>query len=128
MKPTILIVDDDELICELYSDFFKQNGYLPQTALTVDRALAIIKKEAPGIILSDVVMPVKNGIDLYKELQSHKPKIPFVFMTGYQHDPKIISQLDSLDVKWISKPTELDVLFHTVDDVYKANVRTDSAA
>jgi|GEM_PF-530076 len=122
MKPTILIVDDDELICELYSDFFKQNGYLPQTALTVDRALALIRKEPPGIVLSDVVMPVKNGIDLYRELQSSKPDIPFVFMTGYQHDPKIISQLEKLETKWISKPTELDVLFHTVDDVYKAKV------
>ena len=115
MKPTILIVDDDELICELYSDYFKQNGYITKTAISVDRAVKSVREQAPDIILSDFVMPIKNGINLFRELQAFAPNIPFVFMTGYQHDPKVIQQLEEINASWISKPAALEELLEKVN-------------
>ena len=114
MKQKILIVDDDNLICDLYSDFFKQHDFEVHTALSVDAALKIIRREVPDIILSDIVMPVKSGFDLYEEVKLLDPDIPFIFMTGYEHDKEIISKLKKVDCKWIFKPVKLEELLNLV--------------
>ncbi len=113
-KKKLLIVDDDPLILDLYSDFFTQQNFKVKTAQTVDKALQIIQKERPDVILSDVVMPDKNGFDLYETIKRLKKKIPFIFMTGYELDPQVSQKLKELDVPWISKPTKLETLLKLV--------------
>jgi len=107
-KKKILIVDDDDLICDLYGDFFKQNGYAIETATTVDQALIKIREGLPDIVISDIVLPKKDGFALYDEVHSYHPDLPFIFMTGYEHDNTIATKLEKYQVKWFSKPTKLE--------------------
>ncbi|MBL7135495.1 MAG: response regulator [Candidatus Marinimicrobia bacterium] len=114
MKQKIVIVDDDKLVLDLYSDFFKQHDFKVHVATSVDAALKIIRQETPDIILSDIVMPVKNGFVLYEEVKLFDPDIPFIFMTGFEHDKKIARKLKKVDYKWISKPVKLEELLNLV--------------
>jgi DNA-binding NtrC family response regulator len=114
MKPKLLIVDDDPLICDLYGDFFEQNGFEVFTSLNVESALQLIEKKEPDLILSDVMMPYKNGFELYDEVHMFHPDIPFVFMTGYENDVKIIDRLEKYGKKWFAKPIELEEMLEIV--------------
>lgn len=114
MKPKILIVDDDPLICDLYGDFFEQNGFKVSTSLNVESALTLLKMEEPDLILSDVAMPYRNGFELYDEVQMYFPDIPFVFMTGYENDFEIIDRLNKYGKKWFAKPIELGEMLNIV--------------
>ena len=107
MQKSILIVDDDSLVCEIYGDFFSNSKFKVYTALSGSKALKQIKKETPDIVLADVVMPKMSGIELYKNVQLFDPQIPFVFMTGYDYNKEIIEALDQIKATWISKPIEL---------------------
>ncbi len=114
MKNSIIIVDDDELILELYSDFFEQQGFTVYTSNTIDKAINLIKKTKIDIILSDIVMPHKNGFDLFDEIQQASINIPIIFMTGYELDSEQEEKLNSMNSKWISKPSKLSDLISLV--------------
>ncbi len=119
MKQKIVIVDDDKLVLDLYSDFFRQHDYEVFAATSADAALKIIRQETPDIILSDIVIPTKNGFDLYEEVKLFDPDIPFIFMTGYEHIKKVSEKLNKLNVKWISKPVQLEELLALVQSQLK---------
>ncbi len=114
MKPKLLIVDDDPLICDLYGDYFEQNGFEVITSLNVENALKLIRKEEPHLILSDVAMPYRNGFDLYEEVKMYFPEIRFVFMTGFENDFEIIDRIEKYGKKWFSKPIQLDKMLEIV--------------
>lgn len=114
MKPKIIIVDDDTLVCELYSEYFAQNGFDVFTAFSVKEAIKIIRAKDPDIILSDVVMPKEDGFDLYEKIQMFNPDLPFVFITGYEHDERVAKRLKEIGKKWIAKPVILEELVELI--------------
>lgn len=121
MKPKIIIVDDDTLVCELYSEYFAQNGFDVFTAFSVREAIKIIRAKDPDIILSDVVMPKEDGFDLYEKVQMFNPDLPFVFITGYEHDERVAKRLKEIGKKWIAKPVILEELVELIKLEMKSN-------
>ncbi len=119
MKPKIIIVDDDNLICELYSEYFSQNNFEVLSAFSAQEGLRKIKEFEPDIVLSDVIMPKEDGFSLYKQVQLFKPDLPFVFITGYEHDEKVADQLNKLGKKWIAKPVMLEELMKLIKSELK---------
>lgn len=79
----ILIVDDDPIFNELLSSFFTDEGFLVFKAFNGDEGYKEFLKTQPDVILSDVIMPVTNGIEMAKKIISSEKKIPIVFMSGY---------------------------------------------
>ena len=114
MKPKIIIVDDDKLICELYSEYFAQNGFEVQSALSAVEAINKIRKTEPDIVLSDIIMPNEDGFSLYKKIQMLNPDLPVVFVTGYDHDINITKRLEEIGRKWIAKPVMLEELMDLI--------------
>lgn len=121
MKPKIIIVDDDTLVCELYSEYFAQNGFDVFTAFSVREAIKIIRAKDPDIILSDVVMPKEDGFDLYEKVRMFNPDLPFVFITGYEHDERVAKRLKEIGKKWIAKPVILEELVELIKLEMKSN-------
>jgi DNA-binding NtrC family response regulator len=114
IKPKILIVDDEAVIREIYGDFLEQNGFEVATALNVETALESIKAKKPDLILLDIVMPFRNGFDLYDQVIVDYPGIKFVFMTGYDDDIKITDRLSKSGKKWFAKPIKLEEMLEVI--------------
>lgn len=72
MTKKILIVEDDELNRKLFQSILFEAGYDVLVASDGDEALEIIKKENPSLILLDIIMPKKSGLDVVKELREKK--------------------------------------------------------
>ena len=81
MNHTILVVDDDTNILALQEILFKRHGYNVETASSGYKALEILNRLVPDVIVMDVMMPGLNGIDLCRQLRT---------MARTQHIPIII--------------------------------------
>lgn len=80
----ILIVDDDPLLVKMYQTKFESDGYQVFTAGDGEEGLAKAKSEKPDIILLDVMMPKKNGLEVLKLLKADvvTHQTPVVMLTN----------------------------------------------
>jgi two-component system, OmpR family, alkaline phosphatase synthesis response regulator PhoP len=95
MEKRILIVDDDEDILDLLKYNLKKEGYQVKTTSRTKRIVTLAKKFDPDLIILDVTMPDKNGIEVCRKLRRRdRFKDTYIFFS--LHDPKlIISMLHS---------------------------------
>ena len=106
MNKKILIVDDEPGIVRLLSMRLKGNGYEVFIAFDGLQCVKIAEEEVPDLILSDIKMPVMDGITAFKKLiqMDITKEIPVIFMTAF---PKLEmqNQVASMGAKgFISKP------------------------
>lgn len=111
----VLIVDDDELILELLSEFLSQNGFTVYVASDASSGYENYREHEPDIVLSDVVMEKETGFDLYEKIKMLNPGVKFIFMTGYEYEEDIVHRIESLGVKWIAKPIKFDDLLELIE-------------
>ena len=85
-KFSILVVDDELVICQLLETFFSSKGYNIHFAMNGADALVRIAEKEPDIVISDIRMPVMDGIELFKNIKERYPQVKLVLMTGYNVD------------------------------------------
>jgi len=108
--PQILIVDDEEPIRELISQIIKADGYETQTASGVDEALAHMAKKEYSLVISDINMPNKTGIDLLREVFTVDPNIAVLMATAVDDRKVAVNTLELGAYGYIIKPFERNEL------------------
>ena len=83
MATTILIVDDEEGIRRSVADVLADEGYRPALASDGEEALGYLKERAADLVLLDVAMPGRDGIEILKQLRETHPTVPVVMMSGH---------------------------------------------
>ncbi len=85
----ILIVDDEASIRQFVRIVLERAGYQVSEAAGAEEALAILRAgPAPELLLTDIVMPVRNGIWLAAQVHRILPKVPVLFVSGFSQDYK----------------------------------------
>ncbi|MCD8492621.1 MAG: response regulator [Geovibrio sp.] len=85
MTKKILLVDDDKGIIQYYSELLESNGYEVQVAMDGEQALTALGAGLPDLVLLDVNMPGKSGLDILKEVKDVNEKLPVFLLTAYEH-------------------------------------------
>ncbi|WP_053070418.1 response regulator transcription factor [Alkalihalobacillus pseudalcaliphilus] len=85
LKTNILLVDDQQDILELMSDYLEAGGYNIYTSSNSEEALAILKQSLVDIILLDVMMPGEDGFSLCKKIREFST-IPILFLSARDGD------------------------------------------
>jgi len=84
MSEHILLVDDDPTILELVCTVLRMGGYEVVAASSGEQALDIAQEDwRIGLVVSDVVMPGMNGVQLCKNLRACRPELKCILMSGY---------------------------------------------
>ncbi len=78
----ILIVDDDKNNLELLRHFFRAEGFGATSASNADEALALLKVSRFSFLLTDYIMPGKDGLELAEEALGISPALKIIMMTG----------------------------------------------
>ncbi len=78
----VLVVEDDKNLRKLIMTTLQKNGYVPFGAINGLEALAIMEKEYVDLIISDIMMPKMDGIELTKDLRGSNYKVPILLMTA----------------------------------------------
>lgn len=83
MKAHLLIVDDEKEICDMLSRHFRFLEYAVQTASNGKEALAVLEKQKIDVVISDIVMPEMDGVELLRHIRQHYPMVRTIMITGY---------------------------------------------
>ncbi|HXE98667.1 MAG TPA: sigma-54 dependent transcriptional regulator [Dongiaceae bacterium] len=78
----ILIVDDEEFSRTFLESHLLSQGYVVFSAATGQEALSLLEKQAVDLVISDLVMPKMNGIQLMHSTREHHPTLPFIVLTA----------------------------------------------
>jgi DNA-binding response OmpR family regulator len=84
MKKRLLIVEDEKNLCLLYKEELTEAGYRVTAVTDADSALKQIKKKTFDLIITDIRMPAKNGIELITQIMALRKDIPIIINTAYQ--------------------------------------------
>jgi len=114
MKAKILIIDDEESIRITIKEFLLKEGYDVLGAKSFEETIKIINTERIDVVLSDIVLGGKSGIDVLRNVNDRRLKCPVVLFTGYP-DIETASEAVRLGAyDYITKPVEKVTLLHTV--------------
>ena len=104
-KGCLLIVEDNQELRQYLMDTFK-NDYVCLASASAEQALNMAIEHIPDIIVSDVVLPGKSGVELCGELQSRQETshIPFLILTGKTDQNSIINGLKHQATDYLTKP------------------------
>lgn len=122
----ILIVEDDPLISRMYQRVFKFEGFDVEMARNGQEGIDKAKKVKPTIMLLDVMMPKKSGIEVLKELKADKnlKGVPVIVLTNLSGMKDAETAIELGAVKFIvksdNKPTEV---VKQVREIIKASSR-----
>jgi len=108
----VLVVDDDPRICQLFEVTLKKAGYRVIKANDAKSGLKMAKMEHPDLIISDYMMPDKNGEMFCKEVRSDKDieSTPFIVVTGRGTQKLKTDGLSKLFDDYLEKPVDLSFL------------------
>ncbi len=112
----ILLVDDDRLILALLSDGLRKQGYRVQTASSGDEALAICQREPPDLMILDVRMPGRSGIETARELRQHCD-VPYLFLSAYSELDVVKHAVDEGALGYLVKPVDVPQVVPTIEAV-----------
>jgi len=127
MPKKVLVVDDDPDVRLINRTVIEENGYTALVAEDGEQGLQIIKKEAPDLVLLDVLMPKQSGLRLYSQLKTNKSleKIPVVILSGiakrtFLRSQKALVEFGGAEVPepeiYLEKPVESDELAKVIKD------------
>ena len=81
-KADILLVEDDQNLGFILQDYLQMEGYNVNLQKDGQAGLDSFRKKSYDICIFDVMMPLKDGFDLAKEIKTIKPEVPFIFLTA----------------------------------------------
>ena len=111
---SILVVEDDAALLEALVDTLTLAGYRVEPASSAEAALAGLRREMPGLVLSDVQMPGMDGHALLRSIKAVSPGLPVVLMTAYGQIEKAVEAMRDGAADYLPKPFEPDRLLAVV--------------
>jgi len=117
----ILLVDDDPGLLRLLSIRLRAEGYDVEAVESAHKALAILNRFSPDLVITDLRMDKMDGIGLLKELQTRSPGLRVVIITAHGTIPDAVVATQSGAFGFLTKPIDKDELMVTVEKALKVS-------
>jgi DNA-binding response OmpR family regulator len=118
----IIVVDDEKRICHNVAKILSKNKYEVTHAVSAQEALEKMAKESFSLLISDIVMPGKNGLELLKMVKKEWPLTKAIMMTAYAATDTAIKAIRLGALDYIAKPFTPDELRSTVEQALSGNL------
>ncbi len=112
-RPWILVVDDDPDLAKLVQDMLSRS-YLVDIATHPREAQAKLRSRAYDVVLTDMVMPEVNGLELVQFVKRHHPDTPVIVFTGFANFKDAVSAVKLGAFDYLSKPVQKEMLLHVL--------------
>lgn len=115
----VLVFDDDMVVLNIIESVLRNRGYDVLVTNDADQALEILRAHDADILILDIVMPGKSGIDFYRELKQEKIALPTIVLTASTNtEDHVLALKEGID-NFLHKPFEADVLVANVEKLLK---------
>ncbi|MEC9493380.1 PAS domain S-box protein [Flexistipes sp.] len=118
----VLLCEDDESVRNVLSKMLGAAGFNIIEAADGEEGLRKFEENKDDIfcVVSDYVIPFKNGIELYEDIMSISPDMGFILVSGYSHDADKIAELnENRNFSFLNKPLKPELLKRTIMDIAK---------
>lgn len=115
----VLLVDDEKEFTELLSERLEVRGFKTRVANDGDEAISKLKEENADIVLLDVMMPGKSGIETLKEIKQSWPLVEVIMLTGHGTVETAIEGMKVGAYDYLLKPTGTEDLSEKIKNAYQ---------
>lgn len=117
LAPKVLVIDDEPSVRQAIARILRHAGYEPVLAENGNHGLRLFFSENPDLVITDIVMPEKNGIEVIREIRQFRPDTKIIAMSGGGRIANVdfrdmATQLSATEI--IEKPFELTSLLGAV--------------
>ncbi len=112
--PLILIVDDEKAILKTLKDALTDEGFRVETLSQGKKALDLIGKLIPDLLLLDIFMPNCNGLELLSQIKKEFPDQKVMMISGFGNIPIAIEAIQKGAIDFFEKPLNLDEILHKI--------------
>ncbi|HEY1894178.1 MAG: transcriptional regulator [Verrucomicrobia bacterium] len=113
-QPTVLVVDDDESLQNLFKLFLKKIGFSRVVVGTVKEAIAALEKQKFDLVFLDLKLPDGPADDVYDFVKREQPDCPVIIITGYPDSEMLDRILAKGPITVLKKPLKTEQLQQTV--------------
>lgn len=111
----ILTIDDEQNIRYLLSEVLTAGGYRVTGAETAAEGLAIVRRDPPDLIITDLQLEETDGFEFIEEVKQLAPHIPVMLLTGVLFDPMTVEQLGEKKIAaYLEKTAPLERILREV--------------
>jgi len=111
----VLVIDDEVQITATLVKYLSIEGYVPIPANNAHEGLKIYHEEKPQIIITDIRMPGKSGLELLEEIREHDSHTEIIVVTGHGDLDSAILALKNRASDFILKPIDFEVILITIE-------------
>ncbi len=111
---TILFVEDDDVTREQFSEYLRRLVGRLITAVNGAEGLEAFIKNAPDIVITDIHMPLMDGLTMSCEIKGRAPHIPIIVITAFEQTDYLMRAIDLGVHKYVTKPVNIDRLFQSL--------------
>ncbi len=112
---TVLVVDDEDSLRLLLLRALKRAGYACKDAQSAEQALEFLKSDSFDLVISDIVMPGMDGLELLRRLKTDSPEMDVVLMTGYGSEYSYVDIMNAGASDYLTKPFNLESVFARIN-------------
>ena len=120
-----LVVDDDAFSRQILSEFMQDMRFNVTEAKSAHQALASIQMEKFDIVISDLVMPTLDGLQLLEEIKKIDSETPFLMVTGYPSVSGSVEALKQGASGYITKPFTPEKLQRSINQAFERKFLSD---
>ena len=113
-RPRVVLVDDEEMIRLTVEQTLDLAGIEVAGFATAEAALAVLDRDHPGVVVSDVRLPGRDGLELLAELRRRDPELPVVLITGHGDVAMAVAAMQEGAYDFIEKPFVSDTFVEVV--------------
>ncbi|MDX1740396.1 MAG: response regulator [Rhodothermales bacterium] len=110
----VLVVDDEDVVLGALARILSASGVAHRTTQSAEDALDEILRQPPDMLLADIKLPGKSGLDLVRICAERFPAIVSVCMTGYANAEHVLLSLESGAVDFVPKPFTVEEIVGTL--------------
>jgi DNA-binding NtrC family response regulator len=119
----VLMVEDEQMLIDLYEKAFSDAGYTVRTAGSAEEALEILKREQFWVMFLDLNLPGMTGVELCRKIRKEWPMAISYAVTGYASLFELTECRDAGFEDYFTKPTKLQELLDAAENAFKKLAR-----
>jgi two-component system nitrogen regulation response regulator GlnG len=117
---TLLVIDDEDSVRYSFRRVFECDDLRVLTARTAAEGLATVRDQNPDVVVLDLQLPDRSGLDLFPDLQALDPKRPILFITAHGTTETAIEAMKRGAFDYLVKPVDLDRLSQLIERAFEA--------
>src|SRR5512145_1009588 len=129
LKPlNVWLVDDDASIRWVLERALRQGGMAPTAFDQADSALAALRRDRPDVLITDIRMPGRSGLELLTEIRAKRPRLPVIVMTAHSDLESAVAAYQGGAFEYLPKPFDIDQAIELVRRAASPGQRADTTA